>query len=272
MNNIGNVIAKMRKNNELTQEELATKIGVSAQTVSKWERGTTMPDILLLPVIADVFNVTVDYLFGREYIEMVKPVKHSEFSEQMHKEFLFDLYRGFLDKEISADEVWKKIDNMTEYWDENPDSQILMIPKSNFPGEKMRYCGGYGNKDLGIVWRKSYKESTEILKDAGISDILRAFANDDFRRIMIYQLENPNEMFTEESVTAKCNMDTENAKSALEKLVKYNFTNRWEVDMGEERKAVYQATHTHKMILVFVMAEIATRLINYKEMYTGFNN
>ena len=269
---IGNVIAKMRKNNELTQEELATKIGVSAQTVSKWERGITMPDILLLPQIADVFDVTIDYLFGREYAEMVKPIKHSEFIEQMHKEFLFDFYKGFLDKEISADEVWKKVKDMAEYWDKNPDSQMLMIPKSNFPGEKMRYSGAYSNKDLGIVWRKNYNESIAMLENTSISDIFTAFANDDFRKIMVYQLENPNEMFTAESVTAKCNINTENVKSALEKLVKHNFTNKWEVDMGEERKEVYQATSTHKMILVFAMTEIAHRLTDYKEMYTGFNN
>ena len=49
MNNIGERIAKLRKNSGFTQEVLANTLGVSPQTVSKWETGTTMPDILLLP-------------------------------------------------------------------------------------------------------------------------------------------------------------------------------------------------------------------------------
>ena len=56
MNNMGEIIAKLRKDAGFTQEQLANMIGVSAQTVSKWETGTTMPDIMLLPIIADVFN------------------------------------------------------------------------------------------------------------------------------------------------------------------------------------------------------------------------
>lgn len=49
MNNIGERIAQLRKNNGFTQEVLANTLGVSPRTVSKWETGTTMPDILLLP-------------------------------------------------------------------------------------------------------------------------------------------------------------------------------------------------------------------------------
>ena len=67
MNNqtISERIAGLRREKRMTQEELAGLIGVSAQTVSKWENSTTMPDILLLPLLADIFDITVDELFGR---------------------------------------------------------------------------------------------------------------------------------------------------------------------------------------------------------------
>ena len=52
----------------MTQEALAEVIGVSAQTISKWENSTTYPDVALLPVIADVFDVTIDALYGRESV------------------------------------------------------------------------------------------------------------------------------------------------------------------------------------------------------------
>ncbi len=62
---IGSRIAELRKEKKITQEELAGVVGVSAQAVSKWERGG-VPDTELLPAIADYFGVTIDRLFGRE--------------------------------------------------------------------------------------------------------------------------------------------------------------------------------------------------------------
>lgn len=66
MIDIGKQITAMRRARDMTQEQLATLIGVSAQTVSKWECGTTMPDILLLPVLAEIFETSIDALFGIE--------------------------------------------------------------------------------------------------------------------------------------------------------------------------------------------------------------
>lgn len=63
--NIAANIAKLRRERGMTQEALAEVIGVSAQTISKWENSTTWPDVSLLPVIADVFGVTIDALYGR---------------------------------------------------------------------------------------------------------------------------------------------------------------------------------------------------------------
>ena len=60
------IIAKYRKELGLTQEGLALKLGVTNQAVSKWESGQSCPDIALLPVLADLFGITLDQLFGRE--------------------------------------------------------------------------------------------------------------------------------------------------------------------------------------------------------------
>ncbi len=49
---------------KLTQEEFASRIGVSAQSVSNWERGTSYPDITLLPVISNILGISVDELLG----------------------------------------------------------------------------------------------------------------------------------------------------------------------------------------------------------------
>lgn len=57
-------IAELRKHKRIGQQELADVLGVSFQSVSKWETGITMPDITLLPSIAEYFNVSVDELLG----------------------------------------------------------------------------------------------------------------------------------------------------------------------------------------------------------------
>jgi len=60
---IGNKIKLLRHKLGATQEELGEKIGVSAQSISKWETGVTMPDITLLPVLSTELGVTIDELF-----------------------------------------------------------------------------------------------------------------------------------------------------------------------------------------------------------------
>lgn len=64
--NIGNTILKLRKSKNITQDELGKILGVSNQAVSKWETGSGLPDIELLPLIADYFNISIDKLFGRD--------------------------------------------------------------------------------------------------------------------------------------------------------------------------------------------------------------
>ena len=57
---IGNKILELRKKNNLSQEALAEKIGVTRQTISKWELGETSPDIKQAKELSKVFNVSLD--------------------------------------------------------------------------------------------------------------------------------------------------------------------------------------------------------------------
>ena len=62
----GSNIAKWRREKASTQDQLAERLSVSAQAVSKWENGVSLPDITLLPQLATIFEVTLDQLFSRE--------------------------------------------------------------------------------------------------------------------------------------------------------------------------------------------------------------
>lgn len=65
---VGRQIASLRASKQITQNELGERVGVSFQAVSKWERGETLPDISILPDIADVLETTIDnILFGGDH-------------------------------------------------------------------------------------------------------------------------------------------------------------------------------------------------------------
>lgn len=62
---LGKQIVYYRKQQGMTQEQLAQKLGITNQAVSKWEQDQSCPDIQLLPQLADLFGITLDALFGR---------------------------------------------------------------------------------------------------------------------------------------------------------------------------------------------------------------
>ena len=77
---IGINIKRIRLERNLTQEEIANHIGVSAQSVSKWERGEGYPDIELLPSLANYLAISVDELLGVS--ESEKKNKYDEINKK----------------------------------------------------------------------------------------------------------------------------------------------------------------------------------------------
>ena len=71
MNKVGNQILILRKQKGLTQSELGDRLCVSYQSVSKWERGETLPDTAILPDLAQVLGTTIDFILlgGEKMIE-----------------------------------------------------------------------------------------------------------------------------------------------------------------------------------------------------------
>ena len=65
-NTMGQIIKKLRKDRGFTQEELAERLGVTYQAVSKWENDIGMPDISLIVPLASVFDISTDVLFGMD--------------------------------------------------------------------------------------------------------------------------------------------------------------------------------------------------------------
>ena len=64
LNKFCNIIYKLRKEREWTQNNLAERLGIAPQSVSKWECGIGYPDVTLFPVIAELFGIPIGVLFG----------------------------------------------------------------------------------------------------------------------------------------------------------------------------------------------------------------
>src|SRR5699024_1712916 len=58
----GEKLIRLRRKNGMSQEQLAAEIGITRQSVSKWESGSTLPELAKLIVISELFDVSVDYL------------------------------------------------------------------------------------------------------------------------------------------------------------------------------------------------------------------
>ena len=74
---LGSFLSALRRAQGLTQQEVADRLAVSNKAVSRWERDEAMPDILLLPAIADLFGVTVDELLRGERMREAQPRESS---------------------------------------------------------------------------------------------------------------------------------------------------------------------------------------------------
>ncbi|HNZ40580.1 MAG TPA: helix-turn-helix transcriptional regulator [Clostridia bacterium] len=84
MRTLGNRIAELRRAKNITQDEMAEKLNVTAQAVSKWENDISCPDIMLLPKIAQMLSVTVDELLSdqpKKSVELVPEEKRKSIDD-----------------------------------------------------------------------------------------------------------------------------------------------------------------------------------------------
>lgn len=94
---LGQRIARLRRNKGLTQEELGDKVGVSSQAVSKWETDSSVPDVMLLVKIANLFDISVDELLGNDRIKetpQIVPVAERRPIDKMILKIIIDSDEG----------------------------------------------------------------------------------------------------------------------------------------------------------------------------------
>lgn len=106
---IGIKIKQLRSKAGLTQEQLAIKLGISPQSVSKWETGVTMPDITLLPTLAGELGATIDELFDLTTEQKLHRIERRMDIEEEFSPAVFAEYEAFLKNQLDEVEDKAKI-------------------------------------------------------------------------------------------------------------------------------------------------------------------
>ena len=97
----GDQLSKARKEKEFTQEELAEKLNLSRQTILRWEKNQVFPDISNLKAVAQVLDVSFDYLLGEDKINKVPSSKLSLTDVLVGKEVRLIIYEESLDNHLA---------------------------------------------------------------------------------------------------------------------------------------------------------------------------
>ena len=260
-NELSEQIAALRKERGLTQEQLGNLVGVSAQAVSKWEKGGT-PDIELLPILSRQLGVTIDALFGMEGGESEDPA-----------EAVGRWLRGFPSKE-RLDRfcrlVWEAKVHFT------PGDCELLLPDTGYPGS----CEfAYGDEMVELQLSQIVAEGG-FLFDVHAEDLTfvtlwprpqggwaRWLApKEDYRRLFgvlakpgclelvefIYRWKTV--WFSSSAVTKHFRMDQETVEKLLEDLAEVRMLTSMELELEDGETTVYKVVEPWKLIPFLMLA------------------
>ena len=157
---VGKKIAKLRKNNNMTQFELADALGISFQAVSNWERGNSMPDISKLPEIAELFQVSIDEILGKRN-PILKEVANGE------KVVLTNHLKTDVDEAATLMKP-QQIKEMIDYSEFNPKviSALLPFLDSEYVEELMNKCKDAGKSIAVFLPFLSEERIDELAEEA----------------------------------------------------------------------------------------------------------
>lgn len=238
---IGKNIAKYRKAKGLTQEELGAMIGITNQSVSKWESEVSMPDIMLLPEIANALNITLDDLYGITKEPEKVSVSADDFPAFCHQKLIELFYYN----------TTMRFTNIGSSDKEQLDFQIKKL---------MAGCrvGCLSNTQGAIVTTEDFSFIDSTYKAQGSEKVIKSQADDytlmyltdkNFRKVFYYQYKvafekskENNTEFTFDEIMNGCNL-TEDETAAALRLLKDTQIN-----------AVYTDTKTKTKKYVFLIS------------------
>ncbi len=256
-------IKRMRLEKKLTQEQLATKLGISAQAVSKWETSETYPDGALLVPLANELAVSLDELFDNDAVSMadisgriVKLIRNTEENERFNvaRDIGWQIERGLFN---CRSEIEKKYDpneirnqkNASYILDDNGFT-IVSNGKEPFFSVFPQPTEGYGH----------------FLNDKeDIKQIFAALSHTDTMNALIYLYYKTENYVFESAVLEKvCDIPSDNIKAVLDDLLTLKVIRMQKLMINGKERMLFYSRPSHKIIALFLMA----REIGYKGAYS----
>ena len=256
-------IKRLRLEKDMTQEQLATKLGVSAQAVSKWETSETYPDGALLVPLANELEVSLDELFGNETVTMadisgriVKLIHNTEAKERFNvvRDIGWQIERGLFNcrmeigKRYDPNEI-KNQKNASYILDDNGFT-IVSNGKEPFFSVFPQPAEGYGH----------------FLNDK--DDLQRNFAalsHTDTMNALIYLYQkNENYVFESAVLQRDCEIANDQINAVIDDLLTLKLIWKQELTINGESRVLYYSRPSHKLLAVLLM----TREIGYKGAYS----
>ena len=112
---LGKKIRQLRFKAGLTQEQLAEKLGIGAQSVSKWENAVAMPDITTLPLLAEIFGISIDDLFDLSTEQRFNRIENRMDIENELPQDVFREYEDFLTAQMANGDFQKRATELAAY-------------------------------------------------------------------------------------------------------------------------------------------------------------
>lgn len=263
MNTIGENISVLRKRRNMTQEALANLVGVSAQSVSKWENNTNMPDISLLPLLADIFRCSIDNLFGRDGgTGGTKPERVLDNCCETVMEQIASCGLGAENDGGCLGDGFK--DKMAEYKKDLRDDPSLR--------SAVVYPHGmvYYRDELGALLLKRPKAGWHsLLEKEGPERVFRLLADRDFRIALAEICNEKISTFTLSFLCGRCGIQDQ---ASLEQKVKESHIFREKtVDVDGREITVYEvAGMSSRLALLFAVLLCAAEYSDYRDVYELF--
>lgn len=271
---MGKNIAEFRKRKGFTQEELGQKLGVTNQAVSKWESETSMPDVMMLPRIAEALDVTLDDLFSEQAEQTSQPESHVFDMDAVHN-FAKDSQGMIIDSLFHQ----TNLVNCYNSWDmlkieQNPSTKqydhikrlYTLCCLSNTAGAAFIsdtltiIDSDLSPADVGAIFKKSEIASgMKKLSDSNVRRVLSHICNEYFSRTAPFDCNDPEYFVVDikpSELSRSIGLSEEDLLEALEKLISLHI-----VDLETKNVTHYQL-HKIKAIEAAITFRLIERLIH----------
>ena len=247
-------IKRLRQEKNLTQEQLAAKLGVSAQAVSKWETSETYPDGTLLVPLAQELDVSLDVLFDNNSVSMadissriISLIYNTKAKERFNvaRDICWQIERGLfnccmeIEKEYDPNEI--KNQKQASYILDDTGFTIISNGKEPFFAVFPQPEEGFGH----------FLEDKEELRK-----IFEALSHKDTVNALIYLYQEGRDYVFESSVLAKeCEIGNDQIDAVLEDLRMLKVVWGQEVTINGKKRMLYYSRQSHILVAIFLIAK-----------------